>query len=71
MTTQGEIKVGDRVRMSVQGKKKYKDCDMNPHNLEGKVLGPSDGGLRWTDVEWYNGKVNDYLSGQLEVLQDE
>lgn len=68
------IKVGDRVKMSALGKRKFPESKNNPHDLVGVVLMAERKSRlgHWhfdCEVEWSNGIVNtyDYRHLDLEV----
>lgn len=57
-----EFKVGDKIKMSEEGKEVYLNEDTNPHNGEGVIT--SIEGI-WTRVTWGNDKCNSYELGDL------
>lgn len=63
-----ELKVGDRVVLSVLGRKTYTQSYVHPHKTPGnilKVLPPSTAGRR-VHVKWNNGQTNTYFPHELE-----
>lgn len=65
--TKAVCKAGSgKVRLSVQGKAKFADGTMHPHNLKGVPV-RSDKGLTW--VRWFNGNTGGpYRAEELEVV---
>ena len=64
------FRVGDQVKLSAMGIKKYKDTPYNPHNGIGIVEDYSYSGLfdfMPYDVRWPSGKLNKYREEDLEL----
>jgi hypothetical protein len=59
--------VGDEVRMTEYGKKKYENTSSNPHNLVGSI---SYAGPRSVKVVWSNGFTNTYIKKDLELTEE-
>jgi len=64
------MKIGDRVKMSADGKTRWPHRGNNPHDLEGKVesVSYSYGAELPILVRWDNGNTNSYGETHLEVI---
>ena len=58
------FRVGDQVRLSVMGRKKYGDTSYNPHNGIGIV----EDNTPYDYVRWPSGEGNIYREGDLELV---
>lgn len=59
--------VGDRVRLSKEGKSYYADEPWNPHNLEGMIADVDPYEYTSHYVKWDNGEINAYEEDHLEL----
>ena len=64
------FRVGDQVKLSEMGRKKYKDTPYNPHNgigiVKDNISSLIRGSVRY-DVRWLSGEWNVYCKKDLEL----
>ena len=61
-----ELRVGDVVRISAVGRRRYPDAERNPHCLTGIVTEIG----YYTNVIWSNDEWNNYQAGELELVKE-
>lgn len=62
-----KFKVGDRIKISPQGKETYTNRNMNPWETEGTISCVKDDEFCYK-VVWDNGRENSYREGELELV---
>lgn len=62
------FQIGDEVRMSSNGRVRYKDCPTNPHGSIGRLVSVGAGEFFSLLVDWDNGEQNSYCIGELELI---